>query len=73
MKILKSSMTLEDTCKHCQTLLELEPADIQVNTCGHPYMEYYTCPVCRKAVSMDGRVPKSWYPIIYRGVNYKPY
>lgn len=52
MKIIKNNLnaepkneTMEETCNHCNSILEIEPNDLHEGWLG---AYFYTCPVCGK-------------------------
>lgn len=55
---------MECTCEHCGSILEVEPTDVR--TSDVPQKTWYTCPVCGSGNSLDGKIPESWVPIVYK-------
>jgi hypothetical protein len=66
MNIIKSTNLIQCTCIGCYSVLEVGPEDIKVSEVGHPYGEWFVCPVCGKLNPMDGKIPKKWIPIVYK-------
>lgn len=57
---------MECTCEKCGSILEVEPTDVSTSEVAHPHGAWFTCPVCGWGNSLDGKIPKSWVPIVYK-------
>lgn len=66
MKIVKSTQTIEFTCVKCGSILEVEPTDVRTSDSEHSSKVWFTCPVCGVGNPLDGKIPESWIPIIYK-------
>jgi hypothetical protein len=66
MNIIKSTKLIKCICQRCSSELEVAPEDIKTSDIGHSFGEWFTCPVCNKSNSMDGKIPSDWVSIVYK-------
>ena len=62
MKIIKNTDVIQITCTNCNSVLEVERADVEYTPVfGHGTHIDVTCPVCDMDFPVGDKIPEKWH------------